>query len=148
MRRPMLTLALFAGLAACAGGAGMAGAAQKGDRAEAPDVTGRWTGTWATQVKNGTAPAMQLDADVVRKRGGKYEATFEGECGRPYKYTIRMEGRQAGKAVLFKGTADLGEKDGGVYDWIGRANGTEFLGFYTSQGYTGTFRLTRPQAQP
>jgi len=34
--------------------------------------------------------------------------------------------------VLFKGTADLGPKDGGVYDWIGRATEKEFVGFYTS----------------
>ena len=43
-----------------------------------------------------------------------------------------MEGRAAGKTVLFKGTADLGPKDGGVYDWIGRATEKEFVGFYTN----------------
>jgi hypothetical protein len=56
-----------------------------------------------------------------------------------------MLGRAAGGAVLFKGTTDLGEMDGGVYDWIGRATSTEFLGFYTSGSHTGTFTLTRPK---
>src|SRR5947209_4318247 len=84
---------------------------------------------------------MLLDCTVVNKNG-TWQATFEGECGRPYKYTIIMEGRQAGDVVLFKGTTDLGEKDGGVYDWIGRATSQEFIGFYTSAKYTGTFRLT------
>jgi hypothetical protein len=30
-----------------------------------------------------------------------------------YKYTVKMDGRQAGDVMLFKGTTDLGEKDGG-----------------------------------
>jgi hypothetical protein len=85
---------------------------------------------------------MRLDCAVVRK-GDSWQATFEGECGRPYKYTIKMDGRQAGEVVMFKGTTDLGEKDGGVYDWIGRATGKEFIGFYRSAKYAGVFRLTR-----
>ena len=74
-----------------------------------------------------------------------WEATFEGDCGRPYKYSIKMEGRLVGNAVLFKGTVDLGPQDGGVYDWIGRATTNEFLGFYTSGASTGVFNLTRPK---
>jgi hypothetical protein len=79
------------------------------------------------------------------------EIGVEGECGRPYKYTIKMEGRQAGAVVLFKGTTDLGEKDGGVYgqkdggvyDWVGRATDKEFVGFYTIAHYMGVFQLAR-----
>ena len=58
-------------------------------------------------------------------------------------YAIAMEGRQAGGVVMFKGTADLGARDGGVYDWIGRADNTEFVGFFTSAAYTGVFSMTR-----
>jgi amino acid transporter len=54
-----------------------------------------------------------------------------------------MEGRQVAKAVLFKGTTELGPKNGGVYDWIGRANEKEFVGFITSGYYTGSFNLLR-----
>jgi hypothetical protein len=54
-----------------------------------------------------------------------------------------MEGRQVGKAVLFKETVDLGEKDGGIFDWIGKANEKEFVGFFTSANYTGTFVLSK-----
>jgi len=53
--------------------------------------------------------------------------------------------RSAGKTVLFKGSADLGPKDGGVYDWIGRATDKEFVGFYTNAYYTGVFVLARPK---
>lgn len=107
-------------------------------------AAGNWTGTWGTYQPGAAkpGPALRLDCKVV-EQNGKWQATFEGECGRPYKYTITMEGRPAGDVVLFKGTTDLGEKDGGVYDWIGRASGDEFLGFYTSRAYTGTFRLAR-----
>jgi hypothetical protein len=114
---------------------------------QAPDVTGEWTGTWSSYnpAQPGVAPKEQcksLTAKVTKKADG-YDATFEGDCGRPYKYAITMDGRAAGKTVLFKGTADLGPKDGGVYDWIGRATEKEFVGFYTNAYYTGVFTLTR-----
>jgi hypothetical protein len=96
------------------------------------------------------AKCKQLDCSVVLKDDGGakvWEATFEGECGRPYKYTIKMEGKQAGETVMFKGTVDLGEQDGGVYDWIGRANDDEFAGFYTSSHHVGVFRLAKAKAK-
>jgi len=120
-----------------------------------PGVTGDWVGTWGVYTppaagaegeapKKSPYPQMRLDCKVAETKDGKWQATFEGECGRPYKYTIQMLGRGAGDVVMFQGTADLGEKDGGVYDWIGRATDKEFVGFYTSEKYTGTFRLARP----
>ena len=99
----------------------------------------------AASAQAATPPKEQcakLDATVVAQNG-TWLATFEGDCGRPYKYSIKMEGRSAGRAVLFKGTADLGAQDGGVYDWIGRATATEFIGFYTNAFSTGTFSLAR-----
>lgn len=111
------------------------------------DISGDWTGTWGVySPAQGTTPpkdiCKRLDAKVELK-DGTWLATFEGDCGRPYKYKITMEGRQVGKAVMFKGTTDLGASDGGVFDWIGRANDKEFVGFFTSAFYTGTFNLTR-----
>lgn len=114
---------------------------------QAPDIDGAWTGTWGVYnpAQGATPPkeiCKQLNAKVERK-DDIWEATFEGDCGRPYKYTIKMEGRQIGKAVMFKGTVDLGKNDGGVFDWIGRANDKEFIGFFTSAFYTGTFNLSK-----
>ena len=111
------------------------------------DIGGNWTGTWSYyNPTQATTPPKEvcakLDAKVV-KAGDVWEATFEGDCGRPYKYSIKMEGRQTGSAVLFKGTVDLGAADGGVYDWIGRATNTEFMGFYTNAFSTGFFTLKR-----
>jgi len=118
---------------------------------QAPEIAGAWTGTWGTyNPAQGTTPpkdiCKKLDAKIERK-GDVWEAIFEGDCGRPYKYTIKMEGRLVGKVVMFKGTVDLGPKDGGVFDWIGRANDKEFVGFFTSAYYTGTFNLARPKPQ-
>jgi hypothetical protein len=115
-----------------------------------PNVTGKWAGTWGlidpeTGEKAEKRAQLTLECEVVRDENGAWRATFEGECGRPYKYTIEMEGRQAGDAVLFKGTTDLGEEDGGVYDWIGRATGEQFIGFYTNPKYVGLFIMTREE---
>jgi hypothetical protein len=123
------------------------GAADEVKPAAVPAVTGAWTGTWGPyfkqdQEKSAKKAEKCMDCVVVLK-DGVWQATFEGECGRPYKYTIKMDGRQAGEAVLFKGTTDLGPKDGGVFDWIGRATDKEFVGFYTSAKYNGVFRLER-----
>jgi len=112
-----------------------------------PNIAGDWTGIWGpfTPAEGGglaKEKCKALDCTVVSE-GQSWKATFEGECGRPYKYTITMNGRPSAGAVLFKGTQDLGEEDGGVYDWIGRATDQEFVGFYTSGKYTGAFRLTR-----
>jgi hypothetical protein len=114
----------------------------------APEISGDWTGTWASYnpAQGGSSPkdlCKKLDAKVELK-DGLWQAVFEGDCGRPYKYSIKMEGRQVGKVVLFRGTTDLGEKDGGVFDWIGRANDKEFVGFFTSAFYTGVFTMARP----
>jgi hypothetical protein len=112
-----------------------------------PDITGAWTGTWsAYNPARATAAPKELCAKLtatIAQKGDVWQAVFEGDCGRPYKYSIAMEGRQAGGAVLFKGTADLGPKDGGVYDWIGRADAKEFVGFFTSGFYTGFFTMTK-----
>ena len=126
---------------------------RRGPLENPPPVAGAWVGTWGpyTPPQPGAAspstprPELRLDCKVVALPEGKWQATFEGECGRPYKYTIKMLGRTAGNVVLFQGSADLGEKDGGVYDWIGRATEKEFVGFYTSQTHVGHFRLARPQ---
>jgi hypothetical protein len=112
-----------------------------------PEITGAWTGTWSAfnPARASTPPQEQcakLTASIARK-GDTWEAVFEGDCGRPYKYSITMEGRLVGNVVMFKGSADLGQRDGGVYDWIGRAVGDEFVGFYTSAAYTGVFSMTR-----
>jgi hypothetical protein len=125
----------------------LAHAADSPKHVEAPNVVGEWTGNWgafdpATLSKIAKETCKALDCTVGLK-DGVWQATFVGECGGPYKYTISMEGRQSGNSVLFRGSVDLGEKGGGIYDWVGRANATEFIGFYSSSGHVGVFQMTR-----
>ncbi len=112
-----------------------------------PEIAGKRTGTWssfnpAQATSQPKEMCKQLDAEIV-KNGDVWVATFEGDCGRPYKYKISMNGRLSGGVVLFTGTADLGAQDGGVYDWVGRATNGEFIGFYTSAYATGFFNMSR-----
>ena len=112
-----------------------------------PEIVGQWSGTWSyfNPAQTTTQPkevCKKLDADVVRN-GETWVATFEGDCGRPYKYKISMNGRPVGGVVMFTGSVDLGAQDGGVYDWVGRATNGEFIGFYTSATATGFFNMTR-----
>jgi hypothetical protein len=145
MRRIWITTGCLLFLAA-----GFAIAQNRGGRGgpqQPLDISGNWSGTWSSySPTQATTPPKEVCAKLdarVAQVNGVWEATFEGDCGRPYKYSIKMEGRQTGNAVLFKGTADLGAADGGVYDWIGRATNTEFIGFYTNAFTTGVFSLKR-----
>jgi hypothetical protein len=107
-----------------------------------PNVTGDWTGTWWPLVPIPQAVACKrLDCSVAHSAAA-WQATFDAQCDQAYTFAITMEGRQAGEAVLFRGATDLGAQ-GGVFDWIGRATETEFMGFFTSSHYVGQFRLER-----
>src|SRR5678816_1373064 len=81
----------------------------RGGPAQPLDIGGTWSGTWsnfnpAQTTSQPNVVCAKLEAKVARGAGeGTWEAVFEGDCGRPYKYTIKMEGRQTGNAVLFKG---------------------------------------------
>ena len=86
--------------------------AQEGRRGRGPqgppNITGAWSGTWSAYnpARASTPPKEQcakLAANITQK-GDVWEAVFEGDCGRPYRYTIKMEGKQSGNVVMFKGT--------------------------------------------
>jgi hypothetical protein len=142
-RRALFVIGLILALA-------VAGHAQQGQRRGRgpqgpPEIVGQWTGTWsyfnpAQETAQPKELCKKLDAAITRN-GETWVATFEGDCGRPYKYKITMDGRLVGGAVMFKGTVDLGAQDGGVFDWVGRATGGEFIGFYTSANATGFFNM-------
>lgn len=144
MPQVIAVIVLLLGLA---GGTGEAQRGRGRGPQPPPTIDGTWTGTWsAFNPARATTPPRELCAKLtatITKKGDVWEAVFEGDCGRPYKYSISMEGRLAGGAVMFKGSADLGAQDGGVYDWIGRADNNEFVGFFTSAAYTGVFSMMR-----
>ncbi len=115
------------------------------------NVTGEWTGAWgpygpyqSDQKPDAKQGYPKLDCTVVRK-GKAWQATFEGESGQPYKFTVKMDGRQVGDVMLFKGTVHIPGEDGGEFDWIGRATEKEFIGFFTGAKSSGVFLLARKQ---
>lgn len=113
-----------------------------------PKVEGTWTGQWtpsnAANASVARGEGRKEIVCVIEARGGEvWHATFEGESGHAYKYSVAMEGRLEGGAVLFKGSTDLGARNGGVFDWVGRATDDQFVGFYSSSHYTGVFNLKR-----
>jgi ArsR family transcriptional regulator len=116
--------------------------------APAPRVEGRWSGQWqpsgAANASTARGQGRKEIACVVKSvGGGTWHATFQGESGHAYAFNVIMHGRQEGDAVLFKGSADLGEQNGGVFDWLGRATERQFVGYYSSAHYTGVFSLKR-----
>jgi hypothetical protein len=118
------------------------------DDLPAPHVEGRWTGDWTPSGAAHASTARgkgrkEIVCVVEAPVGGVWHATFEGESGHPYKFTATMQGRQEGDTVIFKGSTDLGEANGGVFDWVGRATEEQFIGYYTSAHYTGVFSLRR-----
>ena len=75
---------------ACAIALLVTASAQTGPQTQpTPDVSGEWTGVWSSY--NPAQPAVppkeqckSLTAKVTKTDSG-YQATFEGDCGRPYK---------------------------------------------------------------
>ena len=110
----------------------MAGGCQSGSR---------WAGTWQGPVESygGT-----LESTVKQIDDENWEASFTGYCNRAFAYEITMKGQRRGDEVVFEGEADLGEPDGGLYQWTGHLAGDEFTGEYSStQGKQGSFTMAR-----
>ena len=107
-----------------------------------PLVTGKWEGTWKSS-KSGHGGGLQCTAVETGK--DMWKATFVAQYGQEATYSIEMIGQREGPTVLFEGDVDLGEKDGGVYHWTGRATANEFVGEYSSSNDSGGFRMQRPR---
>jgi hypothetical protein len=97
-----------------------------------------WEGTW--EGSNGHAG--ELSCQVAAKSDDQWEGKFTGTCDRQFAYEVQMQGRRDGDTILFTGQADLGEKDGGLFQWTGRLAGDQFTGEYQSDGgKTGKFQM-------
>jgi hypothetical protein len=99
-----------------------------------------WIGNW----DSGGEHRGELRCLARHVAENSWEATFAGYCNREFLYEVRMQGSKEGEKIVFKGEADLGEQDGGVYQWHGEIQGRSFLGLYTSaSGKKGEFKLER-----
>lgn len=109
-----------------------------------PALPSRWAGTW--QAADGEHGG-ELRCVALHVEGDRWEATFSGYCNRQFVYEVKMQGRQVGETINFTGKADLGDKDGGIYTWMGELANDRFKGSYRSaSGKTGSFEM-KPATQ-
>jgi len=108
---------------------------------KAPNVAGKWTGTWESTKQKGHGGGLSCEA--TEKSKNEWEAVFTAEYGKTSKYNVNLKGKPEDGKVVFGGKVDLGEKSGGVFIWTGRASEKEFTGEYEGGGDTGSFKMTR-----
>ena len=108
------------------------------------EITGRWEGSWISTA-NGHHGALRC---LVMKRadGGfdaRYRATYQRVLS--FSYTVPLHTDVGAVGGVFRGEADLGWLAGGIYQYEGRANATNFFSTYDSKYDRGTFQMTRPE---
>ena len=109
----------------------------------APNVAGKWTGSWESIKNKGNGGAVNCDA--VEKSENEWAAVILAEYGPEMKFNISLSGVREEDKVVFDGKLDLGEEQG-VYTWEGIATATEFSGTYKGPGENGVFKMTRVKA--
>ncbi len=101
----------------------------------------QWKGTWKS---SGSDHGGELRCTAVQMNELDWTATFKGFCNRQFIYQIEMKGRLNDQKVRFQGKADLGQKDGGLYQWTGTIHKDDFNGRYQSaSGKKGTFEMKK-----
>ena len=112
----------------------------------ANDITGRWEGTWQSDV---TRHHGKLRCLVTHLGGGDYQAWYRAKYLRimSFSYPVRLKVAAAEDGFKFNGEADLGWYAGGLYQYEGRASATNFFSTYKSKDDHGSFQMTRPASK-
>jgi L,D-peptidoglycan transpeptidase YkuD (ErfK/YbiS/YcfS/YnhG family) len=113
--------------------------------APADDLQGRWDGSWLSDVNGHNG---RLRCIVTRKEDGTYRARFHATYQKvlTFGYTVPLSVHATNGVFYFSGQANLHWWAGGVYDYEGRAEGTNFFSTYRCKYDHGTFRMSRPQS--
>ncbi len=109
----------------------------------APNVAGRWAGTWESIRNKGHGGTVSCDA--LEKSENEWTAVIYAEYGPEMKFNIDLKGICEDGKVVFDGKLDLGEEQG-IYTWTGAATAAEFSGSYKGPGENGIFKMTRAKA--
>jgi hypothetical protein len=104
-------------------------------------LEGRWEGQWISEV-NGHRGRLR---GLVSKDGEVYRARFHAKYLKilSFGYTIPLKAEEADNGYKFRGEADLGDFAGGVYQYEGHADTTNFFSTYSSKYDHGTFQMQR-----
>jgi hypothetical protein len=107
------------------------------------DLTGRWQGVW---VSESTGHTDQLRALIDHQNDGTYRAQFHAKYHTvlSFGYTVPLKVEKNDGVFKFSGNADLGWMAGGLYQYEGLADATNFSSTYTSKDDHGTFQMSRP----
>lgn len=108
------------------------------------DVTGRWEGTWVSEVNqhHGRLRCI-LARDEAGVHQARFHATFFGVLSAGY--TVPLQIAREGGDFRLQGEQNLGRLAGGVFSYDGMASPTNFFCTYRSKSDHGTFQMTRPQ---
>jgi len=114
------------------------------DLSPASDMTGRWEGSWVSDVNGHDG---RLRCLLTKLDDGCYRAHYKANYWRIFRvsYSVKMKAtREPEGSFNFQGEADLGWW-GGVFHYDGHATPTKFFSTYKSKYDHGTFQMTRPQ---
>ena len=108
------------------------------------DITGRWEGTWVSDVNQHHG---RLRCVLSRDAAGAYQARFHATFLRVLSasYSVPLLVTSSDGGFKLQGEQDLGWLAGGVFNYDGTANPTNFFCTYRSQSDHGTFQMTRPK---
>jgi hypothetical protein len=106
-------------------------------------LEGRWQGVW---VSDATHHTDKLRCVVTKHDDGTYAARFLAKYHTvlTFGYTVPLKVETASNGFTFSGEANLGWLAGGVYQYEGRADATNYFSTYTSKYDHGTFQMSRP----
>jgi hypothetical protein len=109
---------------------------------EPGDIQGPWQGTWLSDT---TKHTDRLRCIISKTDVHTYQARFKAHYRKvlTFGYSVPLETRPVGDGFRFKGEADLGWLAGGLYEYEGSADGTNFFSTYFSKYDKGTFRMGR-----
>jgi hypothetical protein len=117
---------------------------QAGKNPARPDeFEGRWQGTWLSDVSGHTD---QLRCLISQTGDGTYRARFHAKYRKvlSFGYTVPLKVEPRGGGYAFQGKANLGWMAGGVYQYEGFADSTNFHSSYECKYDHGTFQMGRP----
>jgi len=107
----------------------------------ASGLEGRWEGQWISDA-NGHHGKLRC---IIVKEGEVYRARFHAKYRKilSFGYTVPLKAEATPNGFKFQGEADLGTLAGGVYNYEGHAEATNFFSTYSCKYDHGTFQMQR-----
>lgn len=110
----------------------------------AGDIAGRWEGSWLSDADGHHG---RLRCVITGLGDGRYRAHYKATYWKIFRFSYAVEMRveeHSGDTFEMRGETDLGWWGGGVYQYEGQINPTNFVCSYRSKYDHGKFRMERP----